>query len=141
MFKTKIKRGTFHHVESELFGFHESKKAITSLIDDILHGSSNGDENVGGGRGSLPGNPTLQRATILATHRLLESMQATVKAIEQVYEQARPEYKHLMELRYWRHPQTLTWDGIAQELKVSRKQALLWRNAIVQAVAEKMGWS
>lgn len=137
---TKLKRGTFQHVEGELYDYHETKREINQLVSEIIHGVPGGDENVGGGKSNIPGNPTLRRATVLATHKLLDSMQTNVEAIEYVYNRARPEYKRLIEIRYWRSPQTLTWEGVAQELKVSRKQALQWRDTVVKAVADKLGW-
>lgn len=136
----KLRRGTFQHVESELYAYHDTKKELSALVSEILQGSHSDDENVGGGRSNLPGNPTAKRGTLLATHKMLESMRVTVDAIDFVYGRSQPEYKRLIEIKYWRKPQTLTWDGIARELKVSRKQALQWRDSIVLAVAEKLGW-
>lgn len=134
----KIRKGTFLHVESELFAYHETRKEIVRLKNEILHSSSSADENVGGGRGNLPGDPTSRTAILLTSHKKLEQLQNIVDAIESVVEKLTDEKKRLVCLRYWE--KRLTWDGIAAELHVSRRQAMRWRDEIVRAVAEKIGW-
>lgn len=137
---TKLRRGTFQHVESELYGYHDTKKEIARIKNDILHGKANFDENVGGGRSNLPNDPTGNSATLLASHRKIEQLERIVDAIESVVNTLPDQKRHLVELRYWARPQTLTWDGIAMRLDVSRRTAINWRDEIVYAVAEKIGW-
>ncbi|WP_309520783.1 transcriptional regulator [Brevibacillus agri] len=140
MSATKIRKGTFQHVESELYAYHETRKEIIRLENEILHGSKGDDENVGGGRGNLPGDPTATRGMLLATYRMLDRMREVVNAIDDVYGRLPADRKKLIELKYWRKPQTLTWDGIALEIGVSRRHAMRWRDGIVLAIAERLGW-
>lgn len=137
--QTKIRKGTFQHIESELFAYHETRQAIVRLKNEILYGKPQ-FENTGGGRSNLPGDPTGTTATLLVTHRRLEEMQKMVQAIEAVYERLPDQKKELVVVRYWTRPQTLTWDGIALQLHVSRRTAMNWRDEIVYAIAEKLGW-
>lgn len=140
MIEIKLRRGTFQHIESELYAYHETKKEILRLKNEIIHASSHHDDTVGGSRGNLPGDPTGKTAILLVTHRRIEQLEKIVEAIEAVYE-ALPEGKQkLVRTKYWTKPQTLTWEGIAQKLHVSRRTAINWRDEIVFAIAERLGW-
>ena len=136
----KISRGAFQHVESELYAYHDTKKEIVRLKNEILHASPVRDENVGGGRGNLPGDPTGRTAVLMVTHRRIEQLERIVDAIEAVYERLPKEKQELVRLKYWTQPQTLTWEGIALKLHVSRRTAINWRDEIVYAIAERLGW-
>lgn len=140
MIATKIRKGTFQHVESELFAYHETRKEIVKLRNEILFSSRAVDENIGGGRGNLPGDPTARTAVLMVTHRRIEQLERIADAIESVVGMLPPEKKKLVQLRYWDKPRRLTWDGIAEELHVSRRQAMRWRDEIVRAIAERIGW-
>lgn len=136
----KLRRGTFQHVESELYGYHDTRKEIVKLKNEILYGKTSDDENVGGGRSSLTSDPTGQTATLLASHTKLEQMEHIARSIEHVYDRLPDDKKKLVEVRYWRRPQTLNWEGIANECNVSRRTAMNWRDGIIQAIAVKAGW-
>jgi RinA family phage transcriptional activator len=136
----KISRGAFHHVENELLAYKETKKEIERLKADILYGRASHDENVGGGRSSLPSDPTGQTATLLVSHKSLQHMERVVDAIDSVYKGLDKSKKQLVQLKYWARPQTLTWDGIALELHVSRITAIRWRDETIQAIAYLIGW-
>lgn len=136
----KIRKGTFQHIESELYAYHDTRKEIVRLKNEILYCRSSSDENVGGGKGNLPGDPTGRTAVLLTTHKKLEQLQNIVDAIEKVVDRLTEDRKKLIRLRYWDKPQILTWDGIAAELHVSRRTAMNWRDEIVRAIAEKIGW-
>ncbi|MGG0754251.1 transcriptional regulator [Brevibacillus laterosporus] len=136
----KIRKGTFQHVESELYSYHETRKEIVRLKNEILYSSTSTEEIVGGGRGNLPGDPTGQTAILLMSHKKLEQLQTIADAIENVVDRLTENRKKLVRMRYWDKPQRLTWDGIAAELHVSRRTALNWRDEIVRAIAEKIGW-
>jgi len=140
LIETKLRRGTFQHVESELYAYHDTKKEIVRLKNEILHASPNYDENVGGGRSNLPGDPTGRTAVLLVTHRRIEQLERIVEAIESVVERLPEHKKQLVRLRYWDKPRMLTWDGIAMRLDVSRRTAMNWRDEIVYSIAEKLGW-
>lgn len=137
--KPKLSPGAFKHVESELYRFHETHREIQRIRNEILFSSPSRDDNVGGSRGNLPGDPVGRKA-ILLTHRKLEQMERIVEAIRDVYDQLPDEKKKLIRLRYWVKPQTRTWAGIAQELKCGERTARYWRDQIVYAIAERIGW-
>lgn len=140
MTELKLRRGTFQHVESELYAYHDTKKEIVRLKNEILYGTACQDENVGGGRSNLPSDPTGKTAVLMVSHRRIEQLERIVDAIESVVERLPHEKQRLVRIRYWTRPQRLTWDGIASELHVSRRQAMRWRDEIVHQVAVKIGW-
>ena len=77
----KLKRATFKYIESELYSYKDTLKEIDQLRDEILYGRNNDDENIGGGRSSLPGKPTEQIATRLLTHKTLRNREEVANAI------------------------------------------------------------
>lgn len=135
---SRLSKPAFQHIESEIFRYHETKKEVNRLRQEIMYGKPF-DENIGGGRSNLPGDPTGNIATAVVTNRKLQNMERFVHAIETVYEQSTDEHKRLIRLKYWTKPQTRTWEGIAQELNVGRMTAFRWRKEIVYAIAELLG--
>lgn len=136
----KVRKSTFKHVEAEIFAYHDTRKEIIRLRNEIMYGRRDPDENVGGGRASLPGDPTGNAGTRLASSKQLNHLETTVDAIESVYHRLPEDKKRLVNLYYWTRPQLLSWDGIAQKLHVSRKTAFNWRDEIIWAVTEQLGW-
>lgn len=137
--KEKLKRGTFKHIESELFCYKETKKELNRLKEEILYATPY-YEMTGGGRSNLPGDPTGMAATTILSHRRIEQLERIVEAIGEVYGQLPEEKQKLVRLKYWTKPQTRTWQGIADQIPVNRSTAIRWRNEIVYLIAEKLGW-
>lgn len=137
----KLRRATFQHIESEMYSYHDTRKEIIRLKNEILYGSHGTvDENVGGGRSNLPSDPTGRTAVLLTSHKRLEQLQAISDAIETAYNALDPAKQKLVRLRYWARPQLLNWEGIASQLHVSRRQAMRWRDEIVHMIAIRLGW-
>ena len=136
----KLKKATFKHIESELYSYHDTLKEINTLRKDIMFTKEDNDENVGGGRSSIPSSPTERIATRLATHKKLTRLEEVANAIEKVYTGLPDDYQKLVKLKYWTKPQLKTWDGIAKELHVGRMTAFRYRDEIVYVVAETLGW-
>ncbi len=76
----------------------------------------------------------------MTTHRKIEQLERIVEAIESVVERLPEKKKRLVQLRYWDKPRTLTWDGIALRLEIGRATAMRWRDEVIYAIAEKIGW-
>lgn len=136
---SKIKPGAFKHIEAELADYHMTVKRIKQRRDELLENVSD-DENTGGGKSNIPSRPTEQAATKLADDLRLQELERIASSIEYVYNLCDDDRKKLIRLKYWTKPQPLTWEGIAQELLISRRQAFNWRDQIVQAVGERLGW-
>ncbi len=136
----KLKNGSFKHVESELYHYHETKREIEQLKSDILHGTRPTDENVGGGRSNLPGSPTENKAIAMVANRQIMQLENIIQAIDDVVNQLPSDKRKLVELKYWTRPQMLTWDGIALNLCVSRRTVERWRADIVNQIGFMIGW-
>jgi RinA family phage transcriptional activator len=137
---TKLKKATFKHVESELYSYHDTLREINNLRKDIMFTKEIDDENIGGGRNNLPSSPTERIATRLATHKRLTQLEEVTHAISQVYTGLPADYQKLVRLKYWTRPQLKTWDGIAEEIPVSRRTAFNMRDEVVYAIGEVLGW-
>lgn len=137
---TKLRKATFKHIEQELYCYQDTLREIEFLRRNIMFCKENDDENVGGGRSSLPSSPTEKIGTRLATHKKLNQLEEVAHAIEKVYTGLPEDYQKLVRLKYWTKPQTLTWEGIADKLFVTSRQAMRWRDDIVNMIAEVIGW-
>jgi RinA family phage transcriptional activator len=136
----KLKKATFKHIESEIYSYHDTLREIDFLRKNIMFTKENDDENTGGGRSSFISSPTENIGTRLATHRKLTRLEEVTHAIEKVYTGLPDDYQKLVKIKYWKRPQTLTWEGIAEELHIGRRTAFRMRDDIVFAVAEVLGW-
>src|SRR5690606_30954074 len=136
----KLKKATFQHIESELYSYKDTLTEIEELRKDIIFTRQSDDENIGGGRSSLPSSPTERIGTRLATHKRLGNLEQIANAIEKVYTGLPEEYRQLVQLKYFTKPQRYTWDGLADKLHVSKRQAMRWRDEIIHTIAEVLGW-
>jgi RinA family phage transcriptional activator len=137
---TQLHSATFKHIENEIRIYHQTLKEIEIRRMEIMHRYTPTDTNIGGGKSNLPGDPTGRTATALTDDLKLETLERIVTAIEFVWQGLTDEKKKLVKLYYWTRPQTLTWDGIALELNVSKMTASRWRKEIVISVAQFTGW-
>jgi len=133
----KLRRTSFRLVEDELYSYHDTKKEIESIRSDILHRTPHVDNPEASRSGTS--DPTGQMVTALIMNRRLIYLERIVNSIEQVYESLPEEKQRLIKLKYWVKPQTKTWEGIAQELNISRRQALRWRDDIIHLIADLIG--
>lgn len=136
----KLKKATFKHIESELYYYKDTVREIENLRKDIMFCNDNEDENTGGGRNNLPSSPTERIATRLATHKKLKQLEEVANAIQKVYTGLPEDYQKLVRLKYWTKPQTLTWEGIAESIPVSRRTAFNMRDEIIFSIGEVLGW-
>jgi len=137
---TKI---TIKKVESEWYNYFNTLNEITRLREEITNPfDEEPDNNTGGGVNSVRNisDPTAKMATRLMTSKQLAYLTEIVEAIDQVYNALPDNYKKLVRLKYWNKNNELLWDGIALRLSVSKRQAQRWRNEIVQATLEVLGW-
>lgn len=134
----EVSQPTFKHIEAELYKYHETVKEIKHLRYNVIQ-STTVDENIGGGRSGFISKPTEILATRLTTHRQLDYLESIAYAIETVYNIAPSDYRKLVQIRYWTN-RDLNWDGIASKLNCNKRTAQRWRNEIVCAIAEVLGW-
>lgn len=136
----KLKKTTFRYLEDELFSYMDTLQEIKRLRDEIMYNNNNSDENTGGGRSSLPSDPTGQIATRLATHKKLNYLEGVTLTISKVYETLPELHKEFLRLKYWTKPQNLTIIGIAEKMSVSQSRCYQLREEIIQLLALEMGY-
>jgi RinA family phage transcriptional activator len=139
------KKDVFKRVEAVLYSYPQMKKEIQMIRENIMFCKEEVDENVGGGRPSLPGKPTERIATKLAMNKRLEQLEQITKTIDDVYQSLPDEYKKLIQLRYWtsrkyRWERKLTWERIADELHVGRRTVFRMREEVIEAIAKRLEW-
>lgn len=115
--KERLSGGTFKHVEGELYHFHETKKELRQFKQKILHKKSD--------------LPNVQR---------VQHLERVVTAISDVYKELEDEKKQLVKVLYWTRPQQYNWEGIANQVPISKRQAQRWRKSIVEDIAYRLGW-
>lgn len=139
----KPRKVTFKHAEAEWYNYYHTLKEIARLREEIMLPFDENPEQINIVKGAnsvrMPGNPTERIAIRLSTNKKLEYLTEIVGAIEQVYNALPDDYKKLVRLKYWNRNK-LTWEMIAEELHVSRRQAMRWRDSIIQATIELLGW-
>ncbi|KYG28163.1 DUF722 domain-containing protein [Alkalihalobacillus trypoxylicola] len=139
----KTRKPTFKHIEAEWSNYHETLKEIANLRQEIINPFDEeiNDPTVIAGTNSVRcvGHPTEQIAVRLSANKRLDYLESMATTIEQVYNALPDNYKELIRLRYWRK-EKLKWDGVAMKLYISERQARRWRNDIMQATAEQLGW-
>lgn len=144
MQELKITKPTFKKVEAEWFSYYKTLDEIRLLEDAILHpyDEDPDDPTIVKGANSVrrPGNPTEITATRLTTHRQLNYLREITNAIETVYNELPDDYKNLIHSRYWTSQRKKTWDVIAEECNVVKRTAQRWRDEIIQATIEVLGW-
>lgn len=140
-----IRKGVIRHIETELLDYHETVKLIKKRRDELT--SNIEPEDLPLRDYSKPiaeplrYNSSTERIAIrLASDKKLQEMERVAKAVEAVYNACDADRKKLIRIKYWAKPQKLTWDGIASEMHISRATAFRWRDEIIVALSERLGW-
>lgn len=143
MQEIKITKPTFKKCEAEWFNYHRTKREINLLEDAIMHPYDDDpdDPTIVKGANSvrMPGDPTADTTIRLTRHKQLNYLREIASAIETVYSKLPKERQQLVKVRYW-SKRNLTWDAIAQECNVSKRQAQRWRDDIIHETIELLGW-
>lgn len=132
-----LKRSIRVYIESELRDYDNTKREWEQIQDDIVRGSSCGDES--GIRGTDIGRTTESKALRLITNKRLAQLEKTMKCFERVIVSLPNEMIRLVQLKYWDCPRTLTDDGIALELHMDKRTLYRYTNGILLALAKEMG--
>ena len=124
-------------IEKELTIFQDTKRDYYLLKEEMC-GTGKKDECYG--RSNLPGAPTEEHAVrlIVSTPRISQ-LERVVSAIDGVMCNLDEDRFRLIQMRYWERPRTLTDDGIAISLCVSRSTMFRWLDEILMAIAERLG--
>ena len=132
-----MNRKVRQYIEHEIRHYPSSKRELDDLYSEIIHSSPSGDGT--GIRDSGTSDSTGSKAIRLTTNARLKRLEETVTAIETVLETVDEEKYRLIELKYWKKPQTLTDTGISEELCVNRATMYRWINGICYAIGKNLG--
>lgn len=143
MSKTQLKPATFRHVESEIYAYHETKRAIQKRREELLNPFDDDPEdiNIVKGPNSVrePGRPTERLATRLMMDRELRNAEEIVAAIQQTYELSPSERQMVISIRYWSGGNP-NWSEVAKLCNMHRHTVRKHRDEFVYLVAKKIGW-
>src|SRR5699024_30795 len=143
MLDINITKPTFKKTEAEWFNYHKTVREIKLLEEAIMHPFEEepDDPTIVKGATSVRdvGSPTEITAIRLTRHKQLNYLREIASAIETVYNELPADHKRLVRVRYWAR-EDYKWDDIAGKCNVSRRQAMRWRDAIVLATIEVLGW-
>lgn len=134
-----MRNSTKKYLEDELFSYPKMNQYINTLREEIINPWKPQDENIGGGKSNVNVSTVEIKATRLVNDKRLNRMREVKQAVETVYREASIEEKDLLEIYYFKHPRTLTIDGVAQELSVSRRTVFRLRSKILTRFADELG--
>lgn len=136
-----LRAGTVRHLEAELRDYHQTKRALADLERQIAErGMGIAYDTQQHEQQASPewSDPTPKRASALATHKLLERMRDTTRAIDNVYGRLPERYRRVVDVYYWGQ-RFLPVRQAAALLDVHEATFRRWRSVIIDALAEEVG--
>lgn len=137
--KNRIEKSNFKTIESELYCYHESKKYLEELREEIIESSAAQEIGVAVQSGTT-GDTTGNKAVKLASSREILEVKRRLRAIEKVLgllENNERKLK-LVQMKYFERRYTDI--GISMELDISERTFYNWRKEIIRLIAEQLGW-
>lgn len=132
-------RATKQYIEKQLEDYPKLGEYITQRRLELKYPLQPKEENIGAPRGNEIGNPTERIVLTMDSDKRLNQLEKTKKGIEKVLNQLDDNAVSMVELKYWKKPQTLTWDGIAMEVGYSRRQCFNVRDSIIESIGKELG--
>ncbi|MBY8908196.1 transcriptional regulator [Salinicoccus roseus] len=127
------------YLEDELFSYPGMEKHIRSIREEIINPWKEQDTNIGGGRSNSNVSTVEIKATRLVNDKRLRRMQEVKQAIETIYNEADHNQRKMLDVYYFTRPRTLTIDGVAQKMNVSRRTIFRVRKSILSRLADELG--
>lgn len=130
---------TFKYIEQLLYDYPDYEREIKLRREELMYPHRELDENIGGSSShDDTGFPERYVISLERDKRLraLEEQQLVIKNC--LFELSIPEQRVISD-KYFKRPQTLTWEGIAQKRGYSRAQCFRIRESLVQNIAKNLG--
>lgn len=124
----------FKFVESELFGYDQTKRELAELEADIIEETPL--KEAAGGRSGIS-DPTARKAGKLISSPEIAAMSRRVKAVESALLMLGEAHRQIFDYRYrkgW------DWKMVHMEMHVSERTYFDLRRELVRAVGAKMGY-
>lgn len=132
-------RATKRYIEKQLEDYPKLDEYITQRRLELKYPNQSKDDNTDAPRTKSIGNPTERMVLTIEMDKRLNQLEKTKNSIQKVLSQLDESAYSLVELKYWKKPQTLTWTGIALEVGYSRRQCFNVRDAIIESIAKELG--
>jgi RinA family phage transcriptional activator len=129
-----LRKSTFRYIEQEIYNYHETKKSLDGLTDDIIYSTPPYKEV----RTNDPKDITYETVALLATNKIRKRMIDTIYVIEIVFNELDPTIRDALEDKYW-NKSHLTWTDVASLHHVDRRTIYRWRTALVTEIATRLG--
>lgn len=138
----RLSDGALRHVESELYTYHATRRAIEQRRLDIIEGGHRADPGEQPPRRNEGAwtDPTSFRGSLLAEDLRIREMRRIIEAIDDAIaalRAIRPACGDLVRLWYW---ERLPVEEVAAALHVSRETVYRLRRGLQVAVAARLGW-
>lgn len=134
-----MNKGTFAFIEQTLKDFNAMDKHIDGRIKELKYPVVHTDENIGGGRSNLMSSPTERLAITLADDLMLSNLRNIKRVVASVLDELEPSARKVIELYYIEKPRKLTWDGVAEKTKYSKRQCYNIRDLVFDEIAKELG--
>lgn len=139
----KLNRHDIKILEEHWINHNENIKRLKYREWELMSKNSD-DENSGGGSNSVRqiSKPTEQLAIKLMEDKLYQNLLTIIEVIEKLYKQIDEETRYVVNNRYWcSQRDMMEWEDIAYELGYSRSKILRIRNAMLDEMAELIGYA
>ncbi len=139
MSKSRVEKSNFKVIEAELYCYHESKRYLEDLREEILEGSATQEVGMAVQSGTT-GDTTMNKAIKLTSSREILECERRIRAIEKVLKMLEKDDKklRLVQMKYFQRKYTDI--GIAMELDISERTFYNWRKEAIRLIAEQLGW-
>lgn len=138
MKKRTTHQQNFRLIESELYFYKDTKKALQEMESAIIESSGHSETGIRSGIS----NPTGQKAEklltsleYLETKRRVEAIEYAIGVFGRCHEPAK---LRLIEMKYFERK--YTDDGIISELNIHRGTFYKWKREFVELIANKLGF-
>ncbi|MBO0423844.1 hypothetical protein [Enterococcus plantarum] len=140
MSKVKISIKARQHVRDLLTNYNELKSEMQELRESIMHPHRESDQNVGGGKSSLPIFEVEEKAIKLATNEQISFRAKALVVIDGVLSRSSDEAQQIIELKYFAK-EPLSWVAISTKIEgYSEDGCRKIERKIVDRIAEQLGW-
>ncbi|TWK08611.1 hypothetical protein CHCC20442_4324 [Bacillus licheniformis] len=98
------------------------------------------DENVGGGKSNVPGNPIESQIIKEQSDPYIITRQHWKRAIEQVYNDCTEEEQQVLQEKFWSNQNYLSWPEIGERHHFSKTTIYDMRYSILERFAKEIGY-
>ncbi len=124
-------------IEAELYCYHESKKDLRLMREEILEGTTYQEVAVQAGIGNVTENKAIKLVSSASIRETERRINAIEKAIEVLQCSNEPRKLKLLEMKYFERKYTDI--GIMGELYIGRPTFYRWRREIIELIANFLG--